>query len=196
MERSSLSPALTVTAAFFILFQLSAAQTNTDYIKTSCLATQYPRLCYESLSVYANQIQTSPRRLAATALAVAISSAKSTRKSMEVLAKTHGLKPREAAAMTDCVDVAKDSVCELNKSMGEMGHAGGPDFQFHMSNIQTWVSAALTDEDTCLDGFEGKAMNGNLKITVRRHINKVAHFISNGLALVNKFASAHTPPST
>ncbi|CAF2380530.1 unnamed protein product [Brassica napus] len=32
-----------------------------------------------------------------------------------------------------------------------------------MSNVQTWVSAALTDETTCLDGFSGRAMEGKVK---------------------------------
>lgn len=200
MEGSSLSPPLT---AFFILFfrfsacmsSSSAAHTNTDYIKTSCLATTYPHLCYDSLSIYANKIQTSPKRLATTALSVASSSARSTLVSMKQLSKTHGLKPREASAMIDCVEEVADSVDELHKSIEEMGHAGGPDFEFRMSNIQTWVSAALTDEETCTDGFAGRAMNGNLKKTVQRHINKLARLTSNALALVNKYASTHTPAS-
>lgn len=201
MAGASFSPSL---KAFFILFQLSAScvmmiscsssatPTSAEYIKTSCLATTYPQLCYDSLSIYATKIQTSPRRLATAALSVAISSARSTLVSMKQLAKTKGLRPREAAAMNDCVEVVADSVDELRRSIKEMGHAAGPQFEFHMSNIQTWVSAALTDEDTCMDGFAGRAMNRDLKTIVQRQINKLVHLTSNGLALVNKYASTHT----
>ena len=41
-----------------------------------------------------------------------------------------------------------------------------------MSNAETWVSAALTNEDTCLDGFEG--VECKIKSDVKRKITNVA----------------------
>ncbi len=60
-----------------------------------------------------------------------------------------------------------------------------------MNDIQTWVSAALTDEDTCTDGFAENAMNGNVKTTVRARVVNMAHMTSNALALINSYASFH-----
>ena len=71
-----------------------------------------------------------------------------------------------------------------------MGQLGSYDFELQISNIQTWVSAALTDDDTCVDGFDGRDMEGHVKATVRRHVLKVAHLTSNALALVNSYASS------
>ncbi|KAK4479972.1 hypothetical protein RD792_013026 [Penstemon davidsonii] len=51
------------------------------------------------------------------------------------------------------------------------------------------VSAALTDEDTCADGFAGKAMNGGVKTAVRQRILNIVHITSNALALVNSYAA-------
>ncbi|KAM3730396.1 hypothetical protein ACB098_12G084300 [Castanea mollissima] len=168
-----------------------APKPNTDFINTSCSATIYPRLCFSSLLRHADSIQTSPKVLTATALNVTLAAAKSTSALFLNLSQSHGLKPREIGAMKDCLEVLSDSVYELRESIAEMGKLKGSDFQVIMNNIQTWVSAALTDEDTCTDGFEGKAMNGNLKNDVRKLVLNIARMTSNALALINKYASLH-----
>ncbi|RVX15629.1 21 kDa protein [Vitis vinifera] len=61
-----------------------------------------------------------------------------------------------------------------------------------MSDIQTWVSAALTNDDTCMDSFSGNAMNGNVKTTVRGYILHVAQMTSVALALINNYALGQT----
>ncbi|KAK4572033.1 hypothetical protein RGQ29_030443 [Quercus rubra] len=168
-----------------------APKPNTDFIRTSCSATIYPRICFSSLLLHADSIQTSPKVLTATALNVTLAAAKSTSALFLNLSQSHGLKPREIGAMKDCLEVLSDSVNELRESIAEMGKLNGSDFQDIMNDIETWVSAALTDEDTCTDGFEGKAMNGNVKNDVRKLILDIAHMTSNALALINKYASLH-----
>ncbi|CAL5355963.1 unnamed protein product [Camellia sinensis] len=164
---------------------------NTEYITKSCATTLYPQLCYKSLSKYANKIQTSPKILAITALSVSLLAAQSTSKLILNLSKNPNLRSGEAAALADCVEVMGDSVDELKRSVDELTRSrGGSDFEFEMSNAQTWVSAALTDDDTCMDGFGGVAMNGQVKSIVRRLVKKLAHLTSNGLALVNNYASS------
>ncbi|KAK8337964.1 hypothetical protein V6Z11_A09G223200 [Gossypium hirsutum] len=136
---------------------------NTEYIRSSCTTTTYPRLCYRSLSIYASKINTSPRLIAHTALLVTFRASKSTSRFMRKIARTHRLKPRVAAAMADCIEVIDDSIDELQKSI---------------------------DEDTCMDGFSGRAMNGYAKMMVRKRIVKIAHLTSNALALINNYASS------
>ncbi|KAK8698527.1 hypothetical protein V6N13_114639 [Hibiscus sabdariffa] len=48
----------------------------------------------------------------------------------------------------------------------------GKTFKFQMSNVQTWVSVALTNEETCLDGFEG--VDRKVKSDVKKMIMNVA----------------------
>ena len=166
------------------------SQTYVNYIKTSCNVTLYPRLCYRSLSVFAEKIKTNPKLLASTALNVTHRATKTTSVIVNMLSKTRGLRPIEAAAVQDCVEEIGDSLDELKNSIWEMGQLGSYDFELQISNIQTWVSAALTDDDTCVDGFDGRDMEGHVKATVRRHVLKVAHLSSNALALVNSYASS------
>ncbi|CAI9092063.1 OLC1v1027210C1 [Oldenlandia corymbosa var. corymbosa] len=170
-----------------------AGTTNTEFIRSSCSSTTYPRLCYSSLANQATVIRNDPNLLASAALSVSMNSARSTSSMMVKLAQSHGLTPREVGAMHDCVETLSDSVDLLRKSMGEMGQLRGSkaDFGLLMSDIQTWVSAALTDDDTCTEGFAGKTMNGNTKLAVRRDIVNVAHLTSNALALINAYSSLH-----
>ncbi|KAE8725333.1 Plant invertase/pectin methylesterase inhibitor superfamily protein [Hibiscus syriacus] len=164
--------------------------TNTEYIRSSCTSTTYPRLCYRSLSIYATKINTSPRLLALSALIVTFKASKSSSRLMRKLARTHGLKPRVAAAMADCIELIGDSLDELQQSIGDLVRLKRSNFQLIMSDVQTWVSAALTDEDTCMDGFAGKSMNGYVKTMVRKRIVKIAHLTSNALALINNYSSS------
>ncbi|KAL6126985.1 hypothetical protein ACLB2K_075030 [Fragaria x ananassa] len=169
-----------------------APKTNTEFIETSCGATTYPKLCLASLSSQASVIQRSPKLIACAALNVTLSSAKSTSAMMLRLSHGYGMKPREAAAMRDCVEMVSDSVDEIQRSISEMVNFRSAGFEMMISDVQTWVSAALTDESTCSDGFAGNELNGNLKTVVRGRIVKIAQLTSNALALINRYASVHT----
>ncbi|TKY70856.1 21 kDa protein [Spatholobus suberectus] len=165
-----------------------------EFVKSSCRATRYPVLCAQSLLAYASVIRLSDRQLAMTALSVSISRTRSSASFVKNMSRTVGMKPREWRAVQDCVENMGDSVDRLRQSLRELGRTGaavGEDFVWHMSNVQTWVSAALTDDDTCLDGFAGSAMNGNVKAAIKDRVVRVAQVTSNALALVNRFASRH-----
>ncbi|KAL5728159.1 hypothetical protein ACHQM5_001273 [Ranunculus cassubicifolius] len=164
------------------------------FIKSSCSVTLYPSLCIQSLSSYADTIQENPKQMAQAALTVSLSVAKSVKVFVTKMSKSKGLKRIEYKVLKDCVDNVGDSVDRLSMSIQELGHMGHGEenFIWHMSNAQTWVSAALTEENTCLDGFAGRGgMDGRLKTVIRSKITSVARVTSNALALVNRFAERH-----
>lgn len=68
----------------------------------------------------------------------------------------------------------------------------GERFRFQMSNVQTWMSAALTEEETCTDGFED-VPEGTVKTDVCDRVSYVKKFTSNALALVNSYANNGMP---
>ncbi|KAK7852416.1 pectinesterase inhibitor 7 [Quercus suber] len=185
----------------FVLYMAGMAESTvarhskpTDFIQASCRATRYPALCVQCLSQYASAIKRSDRQLAQTALSVSLARVRSAAAYVAKMTKVRGIKGKEYQAVKDCIENMGDSVDRLSQSVRELGHMGravGQDFMWHMSNVQTWVSAALTDENTCLDGFDGHAMDGNVKAAVNRRVTNVAQVTSNALALVNRFASKH-----
>ncbi|CAL5187612.1 unnamed protein product [Lathyrus oleraceus] len=168
--------------------------TSAEFIKSSCRSTRYPALCVQCLMGYASVIGQSERQLAIAAISVSISRTRSSASYVKKISKARGVKPREYRAIQDCIENMGDSLDSLSQSareLGSIGHAVGEDFEWHMSNVQTWVSAALTDDNTCLDGFAGPSMNGNVKDAFKDRIVNVAQVTSNALALVNRFASSH-----
>ncbi|XP_059625472.1 21 kDa protein-like [Cornus florida] len=198
MEGSSSSYVLTtllILLAFTSYVSLAsgavAGNSSSEFIRKSCTVTIYPKLCFTSLSRHTSAIQTSPERLAYTALSVTLDAANYTSSVMKKLSRRHGMKPREVGAMDDCVELLSASVDLLRESLGEMNQTKEPNFERMMSDIKTWVSAALTDDDTCMDGFPEQAMDGNLKTVVKRRVLKIAQLTSNALALINNYASLH-----
>ncbi|TMW86650.1 hypothetical protein EJD97_021059 [Solanum chilense] len=187
---------LVMLAAFLFLFHFTANSTAlpTSFIKTSCRITTYPQVCVTSLSVYAPTIKRSPQQLAQTALSVSLDRAQSAHTFITKLNKFKGLKSREYAALKDCLEEMSETVDRINKSVKElkrMGSSRGKDVQWHMSNIQTWMSAAITNENSCADGFAGRALNGRIKSSIRARVNHVTQVTSNALALINQFPAKH-----
>ncbi|GAV58493.1 PMEI domain-containing protein, partial [Cephalotus follicularis] len=166
---------------------------GSDFIRTSCAATLYPELCYTSLSSYANAIQENPARLARVAIHVSLFKARlmAMYLSNQSRQADYGADPRAAAALHDCFSNLGDSVDEMRGSLKQMRLLGesssSGSFRFLVSNVQTWMSAALTDEDTCTDGFEDVA-DGAMKEDVCDRVANVRKFTSNALALVNSYA--------
>lgn len=158
------------------------------YIKRSCDKTLYPNLCFGTLSKYATKIGTSPKLLASTALQVTFNNTRSVRATLQKLSRTRGLRPGETAELIECVDVVSDSVYQLQRSINRLDYSTkGPEFVNQMSDVQTWASAALTDDDTCMDDF---TTTGKMRSLVRGLIVRVASFTSISLAFINDYAAA------
>ncbi|KAK6122401.1 hypothetical protein DH2020_043843 [Rehmannia glutinosa] len=176
----------------------STTANATDFIRTSCETTLYPELCYNSLSGYASAVQQDPARLAAVAVGVSLSGAARMAMYLADLSRraTYGAaNPRAATALRDCFDVFGDAVDQLRGSLKQMRRltGTGEQLRFQISNVQTWMSAALTNEDTCTDGFEGVA-NCPVKTDVCDRTVKVKEVTSNALALVNHYVANFVVP--
>lgn len=95
---------------------------------------------------------------------------------------------RERIALSDCRELFVDSLDNLYKSLSVLRNLDADEFQQQMSDLATWLSAALTDEDTCLDGFE-ETMSKSLTVRmIKRKATRSMHLCSNALALTNKLA--------
>ena len=167
----------------------SSGGTSTDFIRTSCGATTYPSVCYASLSVYADKVKQSPSQLARVAVSVSLAKARSA--SAYVARLRHGsaaaAEPRALAALTDCVEMFGDAVDQMTRSLAELQQLQAATFRWQMSNVETWMSAALTNEDSCLDGFQG--VSSSFKTVLGSRVSNVKQVTSNALALVNSLAS-------
>lgn len=174
---------------------------DADFIRSSCNTTLYPDVCFTSLSRYANAVQQSPGQLARVAIAVSLSKVHRAASYVSNLTREadYGGSTRAALALHDCFSNLGDAVDEIRGSLKQMrqiggggGGAGANSFLFQMSNVQTWMSAALTDEETCTDGFQD-VTDCPVKTDVCDRVTNVKKFTSNALALVNSYANKGMP---
>ncbi|KAI3742154.1 hypothetical protein L1987_59834 [Smallanthus sonchifolius] len=169
---------------FFFIIILSAtamATPSLDLVQSSCLHATFPKVCIHTLSIYQGPVST-PRELAQAAIKVSISRATKASQYLSGLRKEANR--REKGAVKDCASQIADSVDDLRKTLGELKELRRGTFRWQMSNAETWASAALTNEDTCLDGF--KEVEGKVRSDVKRKITNVAKVTSNALYLINR----------
>ncbi|CAA2978018.1 21 kDa -like [Olea europaea subsp. europaea] len=198
LQYSSSSTATTATVygqTTTIMQPTSApAANNTDFIRKSCKTTLYPELCYDSLARYANVVQQDPDQLVRIAVRISLAEAKLMPAYVSNL--THqteygaGADPRVANALHDCSTVLRDAIEQIRISLKQLGHleSPGPTFVFQVSNVQTWMSAALTYEETCTDGFSD-VPDGPMKSDLCGRVLKLKEMTSNALALVNNYVA-------
>lgn len=161
---------------------VSTSSPARDLVRKSCVNASYPGICYRTLSGYSGAAMRSPRDLAQAAVCVSLHRAG---KVSVVLGRLKARSRREKAAVSDCLEQMGDTMDELSRSVAELKHLRkGIEFEWQMSNVETWVSAALTNEDTCLDGFKEVAVT--VRSDVKRRIQNVARVTSNALYLINQ----------
>ncbi|KAK7328729.1 hypothetical protein VNO77_22846 [Canavalia gladiata] len=164
------------------VFIFAAQSKPQDLVQSSCVRARYPRLCLRTLSNFAGPANT-PLDLARASLRVSLAHTRRASKFLHALSKggTTTMSKRQRSALRDCTEQISDSVEQLQKSLDELLHLRSETFRWQMSNVQTWTSAALTDGDTCLDGFDG-----NVRPDVKRRVTDVARVTSNALYMINR----------
>ncbi|KAI9108258.1 hypothetical protein K1719_020741 [Acacia pycnantha] len=172
------------------------------YIKSSCQTTLYPDLCLRSLHRFANSNIQSPQHLTHVALAVSLSGALHTREYLVQVAKQfealkNSKNRRDYFVVQDCLTQISDSVDELGHSIKELERLNkipttliNDDVLWHISNVETWMSTALTDASTCVYYFPGHRMN-KTKAEIKGKVLNVAQVTSNALALFHRYAAKY-----
>ncbi|XP_078444122.1 21 kDa protein-like [Wolffia australiana] len=161
-----------------------------DFVRRSCSGALYRSLCYSSLEEYVcaagGADPTGIAHFAANLSLVRVSAVSS---HVGRLRRGGGGDGAAAAALADCAESLGDAA-ELSREaaaeIGLLGSARGTDVAWHVSNAQTWMSAALTDEETCADGLRGGGAGGVVWGDVVRRVRRARQYTSNALALVNR----------
>ncbi|XP_077240375.1 21 kDa protein-like [Tasmannia lanceolata] len=158
---------------------------DTEFIRTSCATTLYPEICYSTLVGQANSIHQNPDMLAVAAVSVGLKIAQRTATYFSSLSRNRGGGDvRAYAALHDCVYLFNDAIVAMSSSIAELkaGQRG------QISNVETLMSAALTDIGTCMDGFE-EVRSGPLKSYVSNRATYMKKVTSIALSFVTSLAT-------
>ncbi|KAF5732943.1 putative 21 kDa protein precursor [Tripterygium wilfordii] len=180
------------------MVQPALAQTSQSagYIQAWCRTTRYPTLCIQSLSGSTDSKIQNPQQLAQAALSVSLYKAIYTKSYlMKVSRELKATKANDYRVVKDCLDQITDVVAQLTQSITELRRLGrqteiADNVYWHISNVETWTSAAMTDASTCVDYFPGRRMS-KLKATIRGKTLNVVQLTSNALALFNRYAQRY-----
>ncbi|PPD90219.1 hypothetical protein GOBAR_DD12840 [Gossypium barbadense] len=108
-------------------------------IKSSCSSTLYPGLCYSTISS-APDAETKSNYLSIKKL---------------ISTRRKSLTEREKAALNDCLELVDETLDEL--LVAEHDLSDYPSFNKsisqHADDLKSLISAAMTNQETCLDGF-------------------------------------------
>ncbi|KAK7396896.1 hypothetical protein VNO78_18058 [Psophocarpus tetragonolobus] len=158
-----------------------------DNVREACSVTRFQSLCVETLAHFSSTAGRSPSKWARAGVSVSIGEVKRVRAYLSEL-KRHGhMKGRNRVALSDCVECFAYALDELHKSLGVLRSLSKSTFSTQMGDLNTWISAALTDEETCLEGFEAK---NDMQIKLlQNQVQNASCITSNALALVNKLAT-------
>ncbi|PIA35696.1 hypothetical protein AQUCO_03500210v1 [Aquilegia coerulea] len=159
------------------------------YVRNACRVTRYRSLCIQLLAPYSSYAKNNPRRWAEVGVIVTMGEAKNVSKFLHTLKVHVHFRRRQRNALSDCIECLQETLDNLYESLGELKHLEARTFELQMENVETYMSAALTDEDTCLDGFDGR--KGKRVKMLQNKLVKVSHITSIALALVTELASHH-----
>ncbi|XP_030474463.2 putative pectinesterase/pectinesterase inhibitor 22 [Syzygium oleosum] len=99
---------------------------------------------------------------------------------------------REQVAIGDCKELLDFSISEIAWSMGEMKKIeAGSKNSHYGGNLKAWLSAALSNQDTCLEGFEGT--DGRMENFIRGSLKQVTQLIGNVLTMYSELNSLPSP---
>ncbi|XP_031261643.1 pectinesterase inhibitor 6 [Pistacia vera] len=166
----------------------SAWVNGQNYVRNACSVTTYRDLCIRSLAPFSSTAKTSPIKWARLGVSVTIVEVKSANQYLNNLNKLNCMKGRNRLALLDCIEVFQDTIDELHKSLGILRKLSARNFVRQMDDLTTFMSAALTDENTCLDGFQGQS--GRQVNQLKTRVLNSTYFTSNALDLVGKLSTS------
>ncbi|AES61777.2 plant invertase/pectin methylesterase inhibitor [Medicago truncatula] len=140
-----------------------------------------------SLAPFSYSAGRGPSKWARAGVSVTIGEVKNVQAYLTNLTRHGRLRGRNKVALLDCVETIADALDELHRSLNVLRRLSRRTFGTQMGDLNTWISAALTDQDTCLDGFQGE--NGRKIQLLQNRVLKAYYITSNALALVSKLAT-------
>ncbi|KAK1416043.1 hypothetical protein QVD17_31831 [Tagetes erecta] len=133
-----------------------------------CSQAPYPELC--TFLVGKTSVET-PLEVRQTTLVSTLTQAEHAHK-LVLAMDLSSLGPRAKSAWVDCLELYEDSVYQLNRSLGST----------NSRDIQTWLSAASTNHETCQNGFHDFNLSSHFQ-TFKASLSGFSKYLSNSLAI-------------
>lgn len=148
-----------------------------------CDGTLYPDLCVSTLADIPNLTSKSLPHVIAAVINRTTKAVRSSVSNCSSYLHRHSYMDfRQRLALNDCLELLDQTLDDLHAAAAELT---GGNCSAHLSDLQTVLSAALTNQYTCLDGF-AYVNGGGVRPSIENRFYHVSHLVSNSLAMVKK----------
>ncbi|KAM7486825.1 hypothetical protein LguiA_002834 [Lonicera macranthoides] len=141
-----------------------------ESIRSVCSVTQHPDSCFTSISSLKADPQNDPQLIFSLSLQLGVNE-------LANLSRSH-FSPTDSA-LRDCDELIGDAMNGLNNSVASMRLGLTEEMT---GDLNAWISGAMTDLETCLDGLEEMGSTAVDEVRVKVRISK--EYMSNSLAIL------------
>eukprot|EP00253_Pinus_taeda_P007160 PITA_07160 len=161
----------------------SNEQPHSISLKSACDATLDPKFCVSTMSsLLPGSLQATSADLARTSIRLSVIEAQ---KAFQIISRLRwgAFKGIQIDALEDCMQLNDITLDHLSKSQTNV--AADTLKWRQVVDIQTWLSAALTNQATCVESLQ--EASGTLQNILSKSVLDVSRVVSNSLALVKNF---------
>ncbi|XP_010550514.1 PREDICTED: probable pectinesterase/pectinesterase inhibitor 34 [Tarenaya hassleriana] len=161
------------------------ARKPSQAISRACGLTRFPDLCVDSLMEFpGSESAATPRDLVHVAVNMTLHHFSRAFYSSSGISFLH-MPPRVRSAYDACLELLDDSVDALSRALSSLSAAGRAS-PAAPADVVTWLSAALTNHDTCTEGFDavdGGGGGNGVKDQMTAALKNLSELVSNCLAI-------------
>ncbi|XP_065860438.1 pectinesterase-like [Euphorbia lathyris] len=157
---------------------------------SKCQGSLYPQLCVSTLSSIPDLAAKSLPELISTTINKTMSEVRvSSSNCSGIRNKLPKLHTVEKVALNDCLELFDETIDELTLAMSDLGQNKKLVSQrYH--DLQTLLSAAMTNQYTCLDGFAYS--KGKTRKAIKSSLYNISRHVSNSLFLLKKIPGVNS----
>lgn len=158
-------------------------QSNLLVAARHCDGTLYPDLCVSTLADIPNLASKSlPEVIAVVINSTATNVRSSASNCSSYLHRRGYMDFRQRVALNDCLELFDETLDDLHSAASDLAYGNA---SAYVTDIQTVLSAAMTNQYTCLDGF-AYVKGGGVRPSIEGGLYHGSHLLSNSLAMVKK----------
>lgn len=155
-------------------------------ISRTCSKTMFPTLCVNTLLDFPGSTVATERDLVHISLNMTLQHLNRALYTSAAINSVAAMDPRVRAAYNDCLELLDDSVDAVARSLTSVASSPSngavrPLTSSSSDDVLTWLSAALTNQDTCAEGFADAS--GTVKDQMVNNLKDLSELVSNCLAI-------------
>jgi len=165
-------------------------------LKSSCSSTRYPDLCYSAVAAFpgaAAGLATQKDVIEASLNITTVAVEQNFFTVEKLLSKrSKRLTKREKRALHDCLETIDETLDELQQAARDLNSypSAAKSLKQHADDLKTLMSAAITNQETCLDGFSHEDADRQVREALEKGQVHVEKMCSNALAMIKNMTDA------